>query len=95
VARLKVEWDERKRRHNIRKHGLDFRTACRIFEHDHIELYDEEHSADEDRFIALGQVDGRVVKVVFTVREGARRLISAFDAGDEETKDFYDWLFGG
>lgn len=42
---MKFQWDENKERINITKHGLDFKTAARVFQDENrIELYDEEHS---------------------------------------------------
>lgn len=40
---------------NVRKHGVSFRTAARVFfDYDRIELYDEENSIDEDRYDTIG-----------------------------------------
>ena len=47
---LIFEYDEEKNRKNIEKHGISFKTAARVFfDYDRIEMYDEEHSAEEDR----------------------------------------------
>ena len=46
------EYNEEKNQGNIKKHGISFRSAARVFfDYDRIELYDEENSLDEDRFI--------------------------------------------
>lgn len=45
--------DEEKNRANIKKHGLSFRNAARVFfDYDRIEFYDEE--TEEDRFDTIG-----------------------------------------
>ncbi len=51
-----VTWDEEKNRANVTKHGLSFEEASRLFTSgvDYLELFDERHSEDEERFIALG-----------------------------------------
>ena len=48
------EWDDEKARANIKKHGIDFETAARVFaDENRLEIYDEEHSEDEDRYITI------------------------------------------
>ena len=45
---LLFEYDEEKNRANIKKHGISFRTAARVFfDYDRIEFYDEQNSFDE------------------------------------------------
>jgi len=52
---LTFEYDEEKNKKNIHDHGISFRSAARVFfDYDRIELYDEEHSEDEDRYNVIG-----------------------------------------
>ena len=52
------EYDEEKNRLNIQKHGLSFETAARVFfDYDRLELYDEIHSTDEDRYNTIGDLN--------------------------------------
>ena len=53
------------------------------------EMFDLEHSIDEDRYIAIGKV-GEVLFVVFTERKDTIRLISARLATNAERKLYYD-----
>ena len=40
---------------NIKKHGISFRSAARVFfDYDRIEMYDEENSQEEDRYDTIG-----------------------------------------
>lgn len=55
----------------------------------YIEMYDFEHSIDEDRYIAIGMV-GDLLFVVFTERGEAIRLISARLATERERGLYYD-----
>ena len=88
--RMKFEWDEEKNRINKKKHKISFETAAHVFyDPDYIEMYDFEHSIDEDRYIALGKV-GDVLFVVFTERKETIRLISARLATNAERKIYYD-----
>ena len=87
---LKFEWDEEKNQINKRKHKISFETAAYVFEDEnYIEMYDFEHSIDEDRYIALGKV-GDVLFVVFTERKETIRLISARLATIAERRIYYD-----
>ena len=55
---LKFEWDDEKEQKNISKHKIDFSTAALVFNDDYrIEMYDERHSIEEDRYITIGQVN--------------------------------------
>ncbi len=55
LRNLIFEYDEEKNRKNIEKHGISFKTAARVFfDYDRIEMYDEEHSAEEDRYNTIG-----------------------------------------
>ncbi len=49
------EYDEEKNQKNIRKHGISFKSAARVFfDYDRIELLDEEHSGEEIRYDTIG-----------------------------------------
>ena len=87
---MKFEWDEDKNIINKEKHKISFEVAAHVFEDpNYIEMFDFEHSVDEDRYIAIGRV-GDVLFVVFTERKAATRLISARLATDVERKLYYD-----
>ena len=82
---------------NIFKHGIDFTTAARVFKDDNrLELYDEEHSDAEDRYVTIGIVDGvaYLVMVVYTEREEVIRLISARKATKQERRMYDDYSQG-
>ena len=50
-----LEYDEEKNQANIKKHGISFRSAARVFfDYDRIEMYDEENSQEEDRYDTIG-----------------------------------------
>lgn len=54
----------------------------------YIEMFDFEHSLEENRYIAIGKV-GDVLFVVFTERKDAVRLISARLATNAERELYY------
>ena len=55
MEELRFEWDERKNRTNLRKHGVSFEEArTAFFDENAVQFFDPDHSEDEDRFILLG-----------------------------------------
>lgn len=87
---MKFEWDEEKNIINKKKRNISFETAAHVFDDPEcIEMYDFEHSTNEDRYIALGVVGG-VLFVVYTERKEAIRLISARLATNAERRLYYD-----
>lgn len=90
MVALKFEWDEDKNKINKIKHKISFETAAHVFDDpEYIEMYDFEHSLDEDRYIAIGKI-GDILFVVFTERKDAIRLISARLATEAERRLYYD-----
>jgi len=65
------DWDERKRRLNLLKHGVDF-AEVDGFEWETATIRpDRRRDYGEDRFIAFGTIGGRLHTLIFTPR-GAR-----------------------
>ncbi|WP_298069508.1 BrnT family toxin [uncultured Mailhella sp.] len=59
------EYDEEKNRRNIEKHGISFVTAARIFfDYDRIEMFDDEHSQEEDRYNTIGDTSAGNLTVI-------------------------------
>lgn len=88
---VEFEWDDEKDLDNQQKHGLSFQEAQRLFESgvDYLEIFDTEHSESEDRFIAIGPVDQRLVVVWYAEpEEGVVRIIGARLAGKREGELF-------
>ncbi len=87
---MKIEWVEDKNFINKEKHKISFETAAYVFDDPYyIEMFDFEHSVDEDKYIAIGKV-GDVLFVAFTERKDAIRLISARLATSAERRLYYD-----
>ena len=86
------EWDEKKRTSNLEKHGIDFEDATEIFYGTN--LYFLSHRNNEERWIAIGETQGRIIAVVFTRRGNALRLISARRARKNETKQYRNQKMG-
>ena len=95
--RVKFEWDATKSRTNFEKHGLSFDDATELLtsDDDYLEIYDREHSNEEDRFIAIGPIRSGVILVVYTEPiDNAIRILSARPATKKEVQLFHRH-FGG
>jgi uncharacterized protein len=86
---MEFEWDESKRQSNLRKHGVDFLDVAAIFANDTFELMDDREDYGEERWIAIGHVDGAVYRVVYTMRVDTIRIISAQKANRRDRERFY------
>ena len=87
---INFEWDTEKNKANIKKHGVAFEMAAKVFlDEKRIERYDAEHSSiDEARYKTIGMV-GKVLTVIYTERKTAIRIISARLAEKEEIDEYY------
>ncbi len=88
---MEYEWDEAKNRANIRKHGIDFETARRIFDGPVLSRRDSRRDYGEDRHVSVGRVgDAALVVVTHTERGGRIGLISARPASRRERQAWHD-----
>lgn len=85
-------WDEEKAEINIRKHEVSFEEASTFFFDEHtLEIFDPDHSEDEDRFLLLGLSSTlRLLVVCHCYRENDAliRIISARKATRKETQAY-------
>ncbi len=82
---MEFEWDEKKNRLNIAKHGIGFDRAARIFDGPTVDHPDNSEDYGEERTISVGMVEGiLVLVVVHTDRDGITRIISARPAKRSE-----------
>lgn len=57
LGNMLFEYDQVKNETNIKKHGISFRIAARIFfDYDRIEYYDDKHSSCEVRYNSIGDI---------------------------------------
>lgn len=84
------EWDNKKAKSNLQKHGIDFADAISVFADDAaLTIMDER--ADEQRFITIGMdAFGRILVVVYTWLEENIRIISARKANRHERRQYED-----
>jgi uncharacterized protein len=90
---MRFEWYEQKRLENLRKHGIDFVDAKEIWQGAVLEVSSAQQEHGEQRHIAYGVLDGRIIAVVFTWHGESRRLISARRVRRYERQNYQD-IFG-
>jgi uncharacterized protein len=86
---MRFEWDEAKRRANIRKHGFDIADVAEMFSGTMLVYPDIRNDYGETRWSGLGWIGGRLAQVVFAEREpDSIRIISLRKATSRERKEF-------
>jgi uncharacterized protein len=87
---MDFEWDSAKEQANRKKHGVDFRTAARVFLDPYAIEFDDRDALGELRFSAVGMVEGRVLFVSYTLRNDHVRIISARGAEPHEKRKYHE-----
>ena len=72
---MRFVWDERKRRTNLKVHGLDFRDAPAVFDGGTYTFEDDRFDYDERRYMTLGFLGGTPVSIVHTENPNVIRII--------------------
>ena len=93
MRELRFEWDDKKEKANIKKHGVSFDEARTVFyDENAIQFFDPDHSEDEDRFILLGisfKLRALVVCHCLRKSETVIQIISARKADKDEEQEYW------
>jgi uncharacterized DUF497 family protein len=89
---MKYTWDEKKRKINVRKHGLDFAGAEMVFSGATFTFEDDRFDYGEQRFITMGLLRGVVVVIAHAERGETVRIISMRKATKHEQEIFFQNL---
>ena len=73
---MRFSWDEKKRRSNLKDHGLDFVDAPRVFEGPTFTFEDDRFAYGEQRFVTLGFLADIAVSLVHTETPSRIHVIS-------------------
>lgn len=78
MSKVRFEWDEKKNKENIAKHGVPFEVAQYAFaDPNRVIAEDLGHSEEERRYYCFGRVGDGIITVRFTYRGKVIRLIGA------------------
>jgi len=86
---MRFEWDEAKRRSNIKRHGIDFADLAEVFRAEVVTLVDDRFDYDEDRLLTLALLKGRVIAISHTETDEVIRFISARKALKNEQITYF------
>jgi uncharacterized DUF497 family protein len=81
------EWDEIKRQSNLIKHDIDFLDAQAVFDGRPL-IIAQTGQAGEIRFLVTAEIGGDFLTVIWTIRQGNIRIISARRARREERRNY-------
>ncbi len=84
------EWDTQKAAANLAKHKTSFEMAREALKDPLAIEWLEGREHGEERFNALGVVDNRVLFIVYAVRHGTTRIISARPAAPNERRRYHE-----
>ena len=79
-----IEYDPAKRAATLTERGLDMDRAGEVFDLPHLSFQDIRYDYGEDRWVTIGQLDGRMIVMAWTLRSGTLRVISMRKANDRE-----------
>lgn len=96
MSNICFEWDPKKARANVAKHGITFEEARTAFFDGNARLIDDpDHSNGEERFLLLGfsfQAQCLVVSHCYREADSVIRIISARRATAHEESDYWSFL---
>jgi len=87
---IRFDWDPKKARTNLEKHGVSFEEAVAVFGDPLARIHDDpSHSGAEMREIIVWHSSrSRLLLVSFVEREAEIRVISAREATRQERRDY-------
>ncbi|WP_228255855.1 BrnT family toxin [Pollutimonas thiosulfatoxidans] len=92
--RISFEWDGSKSDTCYQQRGFDFAYASRVFDDlGKIIVEDRRWGYRERRYQVLGRIEGRLFIIVYTIRPGRIRIISARKANYREVKAYETGLY--
>ena len=88
---ISFEWDARKAKANLAKHGISFEEAEAAFRDPFaLEFLDERFDYGEERFVLIAMVGDRCLTVIHAPRDDICRLISARLSNKAEQDAYFE-----
>jgi uncharacterized DUF497 family protein len=85
---VEFDWDPRNAEANERKHRVRFEVAVKVFADPYREDFDPREGDGEVRRKVVGRVNDRLLSLVYPVRDGVFRVISARQANVQERRRY-------
>ncbi len=80
----KITYDEVKRQKILTERGLDLADSGLVFSEEHYQIIDDRRDYGETRYRVWGFLHGKRVSLVWTPRNGTRRIITMRFAHERE-----------
>ena len=81
---IEIEYDEAKRLKVLEERGVDMARAGLVFQGSHVQIDDDRIDYGEKRYRVWGYLDGQRVHLVWTPRNGSRRIITMYPTHERE-----------
>jgi uncharacterized protein len=81
---MEIEYDKAKRLKVLEMRGIDLAHAHFVFDSEYVEIEDDRKDYGEPRYRVWGYLHGRRVSLVWTPRNGRRRIITMRYAHEPE-----------
>lgn len=85
---MKFEFHKEKSEANRQKHGMSLEDATRIWEEAYLDV--TARTVDEPRWMAIGEIEGKLYACIYTRRGEAIRLISCRRASPKEEGVYHE-----
>ena len=89
---MRITWDERKRKSVLAERGVDFVDVSGVFEGPLLVREDVKKVYGEKRYIAIGRAEKGHFVVVFSRRQDALHIITAWRAGRNARRRYQELL---
>lgn len=87
---MEYDWDEEKRKENLRKHNVDFSLACLFNWGFALIEQDLRKNYGESRFSSVAPIGERLYVMVYTIRKETVRIISLRKANLREWRKYVE-----
>ncbi len=85
---MKFEYDEKKSQSNKEKHGIDFAEAQSLWEDENALVVPANIVGEEVRYALISKHEGKCFVAIFTLRNGAYRIISVRRCRKNEERSY-------
>jgi uncharacterized protein len=86
---MRFIWHEPKRQANLRKHGIDFASAERVFAGPTFTFEDDRENYGEQPWVTLGSLGMKIIVIVHTETIDEIRIISMREVNKNEQLLFF------
>ncbi len=84
---MEFRWDALKAHRILEARGIDLKDIVQIFAKDRIDIRSDQNG--EERWLAIGELNGKCFAVVYTMRDDTTRIITARRARPNEERAYH------